>query len=514
MFPTPGTRAQRHRPIVAVDTTDLTCWVGFYTAASGGNLQPKTNNNLTFSPANNAFSVGASLSQSQGTFSLNGTGGSQLTTTAGNILIAPKVSLVLASVNTTSIACGNSSTCTSISVTVTPSGTIFGATDGQLVANYGGVGTGVPLPNSICDFRLTPTSGSPVITADATSISTLYMSPFKGNRIGLYSGTQWLLRASAEFSLAIGSVVTYQMYDVFVYDNSGTPTMEKLEWHNASVTFTSATPTVVTWTGHGMATNDSVTFTTTGSMPTGVSANTQYFVTVVDANTFKISTTRANVASATFVAASSTGSSCTGHEPQSRQTALTTQDGVLVKSGDATRRYVGSFLADSTTTTQCSFGGVTTQVGGKWFVWSYYNPVQFTIQVFDSTTTWTYTTATFRQYNATAGNLVEAIIGYTIAQTKATTQALCRNTTNSAGVQTGVGLDSTNTNSVNGVKAGGTTSNNSTAGSNPSVTYVGYPAIGYHAFVPLEYSAAVGTTNWFGSNVTGNQVGLTAEIWA
>lgn len=52
------------------------------------------------------------------------------------------------------------------------------------------------------------------------------------------------------------------------------------------VTMTIANPCVVTWTNHGLATGHSIQFTTTGSLPTGVTAGTVYYIDVVSVNTF------------------------------------------------------------------------------------------------------------------------------------------------------------------------------------------------------------------------------------
>lgn len=59
-------------------------------------------------------------------------------------------------------------------------------------------------------------------------------------------------------------------------------------------TVTIASPGVVTLTSHGLATGDSVYLTTTGALPTGLSANTRYWVIYVDANTFRLATSLAN----------------------------------------------------------------------------------------------------------------------------------------------------------------------------------------------------------------------------
>lgn len=60
----------------------------------------------------------------------------------------------------------------------------------------------------------------------------------------------------------------------------------------ATVTITNASPAVVSWTAHGLAENAAVVFTTTGSLPTGLTAGTTYYVkTVLTADTFTVSAT-------------------------------------------------------------------------------------------------------------------------------------------------------------------------------------------------------------------------------
>jgi hypothetical protein len=81
------------------------------------------------------------------------------------------------------------------------------------------------------EFRLTLTTAVPVTTTDVTAATTIYFSPYKGSRIALYDGTNWNMRSSAEFSIAVPAT-TSQMYDIFCYDNAGTPTLELLAWTN------------------------------------------------------------------------------------------------------------------------------------------------------------------------------------------------------------------------------------------------------------------------------------------
>lgn len=61
---------------------------------------------------------------------------------------------------------------------------------------------------------------------------------------------------------------------------------------SATVTVTIASPAVATLTAHGLAVGDPVYFTTTGALPTGITASQYYFVTAVpSANTFQFSAT-------------------------------------------------------------------------------------------------------------------------------------------------------------------------------------------------------------------------------
>ncbi len=83
----------------------------------------------------------------------------------------------------------------------------------------------------VCQGRLTLSTGIPVTTTDVASATTLYFTPYKGNRIGLYNGSVWSVYSYTEKSLAIPST-TNTNYDVFIYDNAGTLTLEAVAWTN------------------------------------------------------------------------------------------------------------------------------------------------------------------------------------------------------------------------------------------------------------------------------------------
>ncbi|MFO1527388.1 MAG: hypothetical protein U1F16_15570 [Turneriella sp.] len=68
-------------------------------------------------------------------------------------------------------------------------------------------------------------------------------------------------------------------------------------------TFTAAS-TTVTWNGHGLSVNDSVVFTTAGTLPAAITAGQAYFVTsVTPPNQFTIGTTQGATSSITFATA-------------------------------------------------------------------------------------------------------------------------------------------------------------------------------------------------------------------
>lgn len=80
---------------------------------------------------------------------------------------------------------------------------------------------------------------------------------------------------------------------------SRTTYAECFELMNPSVgvcTISNASPGVVTRAAHGLVNGDAIYFTTTGALPTGLAANTRYFVVSSATNTFSVSATRGGAA--------------------------------------------------------------------------------------------------------------------------------------------------------------------------------------------------------------------------
>lgn len=278
--------------------------------------------------------------------------------------------------------------------------------------------------HTLAQGRLTLTSGTAVTVSDVTAAGTLYYTPYCGNRIWLYASSVWTPFIFSELSIALSGGTASRPHDVFIYSNSGVPTLEILAW-----------------------TND---------------------------------TTRA--------------------------TALTTQDGILVKSGDAARRYVGTIYADGSK--QCE-----DSAARRW-LWNMYNRRRRSVKVIDTTDNWGYTTATYRQVRGTTSNQFDMVRGLDEDSVEVMAQANASNSSAGVGLFTSIGLDSTSTKAADCISTGVTTY---IAGYAHTVTarYSGLPGIGRHYLAWLELSSATGTTTWTGDGGGAiAQTGMTGSVFA
>lgn len=69
---------------------------------------------------------------------------------------------------------------------------------------------------------------------------------------------------------------------------------------------TASTPAIINWASHGLANGTAVGFTTTGTLPAGMSTDTIYYVNTATTNAFQISTTTSGVSVVTTTAGSGT----------------------------------------------------------------------------------------------------------------------------------------------------------------------------------------------------------------
>lgn len=161
---------------------------------------------------------------------------------------------------------------------------------------------------------------------------------------------------STNDSAAAGNVGEY----ISAVTPSGTGT-------NSTVTITNASPAVVSWTGHGMTVGGPVYFTTTGALPTGLSASTRYWVSRqgFGANSFSVSTTVDNALAGTSVNTSSAGSGT--HTAFSSllyalgdSSTLQTLTAISLTAGDWDVAMQAQFVPGASTTTTFIIAGITT----------------------------------------------------------------------------------------------------------------------------------------------------------
>lgn len=177
--------------------------------------------------------------------------------------------------------------------------------------------------NGINDFRLTLESGVPVSSTDQLAKTSIFCTPFTGNRLALFdSSGKATIYTSAEFSIALP--VTNGLYDLFCFASAGVPTLE---------------------IGPIWATE---------------------------------------AARATNITRATTG--------------------VWTKTGDLTRRYLGTFR-------YTTVAGQTEDSFVKRLLYNASNRVRRPVRRRETNAAWTYNTATIRQARASALNQIEVVNG-------------------------------------------------------------------------------------------------------
>jgi hypothetical protein len=124
---------------------------------------------------------------------------------------------------------------------------------------------------------------------------------------GIHSLTNAVAQGASLFVTWTGGTAATGFYEVLDADTATDEVTIDLPYIEATVTITIAAPGVITWTSHGLAVNDTIRFTTTGALPTGLAINTTFFVKeVLSANTFTVSTSAGGAAVTTSGAQSGT----------------------------------------------------------------------------------------------------------------------------------------------------------------------------------------------------------------
>lgn len=94
-----------------------------------------------------------------------------------------------------------------------------------------------------------------------------------------------LVTKSADETTANYTTAKRMTFDSESYDTDSIHTL------SATVTITIASPGVVTWTAHGFTAGTPIVLSTTGALPTGLTAGTTYYIVTPLTNTFQLSAT-------------------------------------------------------------------------------------------------------------------------------------------------------------------------------------------------------------------------------
>ena len=171
-----------------------------------------------------------------------------------------------------------------------------------------------------------------------------------------------------------------------------------------------------------------------------------------------------------------------------RATALVRQDGVLVKSGSPSYRYLGSV--------RTSGAGVICDTVLKRFSWNFYNQTEKELKVTEATSQWAYTTQTLRAANGSNDNRVQFIIGVAGSKIDLSVHSFSHNG-GAVYRHVGIALDAVNANDADITEL----AQGSAVADSVSARYVSNALEGFHYLQWTELSYATGTTTWYGAYI-------------
>lgn len=289
--------------------------------------------------------------------------------------------------------------------------------------------------------RITLTSGTPVLTSTVSAATTVYYTPYVGNLVPIYDGTNIIPTAIAELSIVLGSNwTTNSNWDVFIASDSGT--------------IRACTgPAWTSDTGRGTGAGTTELERISGLLLNKVTLTCRYNNTT------------------TFSVAADRGT------------------------------YIGSLRSGSAGQTNYIFGAAASGgTAGLFGVWNMYNRVEVTTTTSDTAASWTYTSAAARPSDNSTSNRFSFIMG--IAEDGASvlfTQRISTTVGAGSSANVGFGLDSTTTFSAASLGAGGGVA----AAFNGALTAQAAlaPQLGFHFVQALEQSDGSTTTTYVGGAI-------------
>ena len=294
-----------------------------------------------------------------------------------------------------------------------------------------------------------------MIASDVSAATSVYYTPYVGNYVPIWNGSVFVVSTFSELTLSlVANHTSNTLYDVFVFLNSGVPTL-----------------------GTGPAWSNPGNFVSAGTLTTGTANR-------------------------------GTGAGTTELERKNglwtNKVSMTARNGATTYSVGANQgTYLGTIWIDATA------GQITCHVSWgqnrKWGVWNAYNRLPITLLAGDSNASWTYTGA-YRASRNDPGNSVTVLCGLAEERVSAR-RGQSVGQSGSGGYTLGIGQNSTTV--ATGFQpacdfaaaAGGVQIANSLASLDAS------PFFGLSAFCSIEKSAAA-TTTW----ISGKQASMQLDV--
>lgn len=375
--------------------------------------------------------------------------------------------------------------------------------------------------------RLTNSTGVPLLTSTVSAATTLYYTMYKGNRAIFpdKDGFGLVMREFSELSQLLSdntkspaAAAAWRAYDCWLWDDAGTLRCTRGPgWTDGGRTFTVtiASPGVFTLNSHGFFEGQPVVFTTSGALPTGLTAGTVYFITATSlaTNTFTVAASAGGAVINTSGSQSGTHTATTyvqtrGTGAGTEEHDTTTYPGWTVNAqaitnGPAAGRgfYVGTILTNDSSLLDM-FVGYNEGAGGAGNVvgiWNAFQQEDIISENVDNTNSWNYTTATWRMKDNSFANRIIVITGktrpvrfFTSERTDNSTANADRNIAASFNSSTAVITPGATKRQVQATVGG----NISRVGTLTLERVDQVFGMGWHG--QLEHSSASGTSTWYG----------------
>jgi hypothetical protein len=355
-------------------------------------------------------------------------------------------------------------------------------TDGNGVVGVFGLpsgGASAQIPAAgLCQGRLTLTSGTPLPTANVTAASQVYFTPYQGNQLSLYDGADWEVYALAELSIkltdtqngttASGSAVVTGLTDT-------SQLVVGMEVSGASIPVNTTLQSI-----------DSASQVTLDQTAIATGTNALTFSVPADTNVDIFCYRNGMAPKLNMVLWA---------DDTTRAVALTLQDGVYVKAGAATRRYLGTVRTTSA-------AGQTEDSETRRYLYNEYHKLPRKLKAVETISSWTYSASAWRAAHNNLANRVALVIGNPGPLVRL--DLLCRMAGAGSGGAHGIAYDAVNTTDVDVFP-------NVSINGHAAAHLQHYPAVGCHYYQWVE-NARGNSCTMYGYSASGYQSGMVGEV--